>query len=62
MRLSQPPEASLECPDIGDLDVEGGRSMWVISCYAAKTGVEPDAARTGKRAWALMAFNEHCEG
>jgi hypothetical protein len=44
-----------------DPDAESGRGMWVIECYAAKTGVEPDATRTGKRVWALMAFHEHSE-
>ena len=51
-----------ECPDIGDLDAEGGRGMWVIGCYAAKTGVEPDPARTGKSVWALMALPERTDG
>jgi len=50
------------CPNADDPEAESGRGMWVIECYAAKTGVEADAARTGKSVWALMAFPEHGGG
>jgi hypothetical protein len=39
-----------------DLEAEGGRGMFVIACYAAKVGTDPEEGRIGKSVWALMAL------